>query len=334
MQELFKSLGQELEAGRPAMLCTIIESHGSAPRRAGARMLLLQGGRALGTVGGGIMEHLVQQKGWQELPHGRSFVEFFSLAPGQAASIGMVCGGSVRILFQHCAAKDGPFFQKVAQLLDGDADIWLSTRFAGETWQAGLYDGSGSLLAGNRVLPAGAAVKPQAFLSEAEGEMRFTDPLSRSGLLYIFGGGHISQELVPVLAHVGFRPIIFEDRPEFAQAALFPGVVKTVLGDFADFGSTITVRRQDYIAIMTRGHAADHEVLVQALRTPAQYIGLIGSRSKMGHTVAKLLDAGFTTEDIGRIHNPIGIPIGAETPAEIAISIAGELIRHRAGGSC
>ena len=202
-------------------------------------------------------------------------------------------------------------------------------------WTAALYGRSGDRLEGDgmedrRIRPL---LQPRSVLQEEEGQpFLLVMPLTSSGFVYIFGGGHISRELAPVLAHVGFRPVIFEDRPDFADLKDFPGAVQTLLGDLADFGASIQVRRQDYIVIMTRGHMADHAVLEQALRTPARYVGLIGSRAKMAATKKRLTDSGFTEKDIARIHNPIGLPILAETPAEIAISIAAEMILHRAQG--
>ena len=336
MQKLFEALLAELKSGREAILCTVIESHGSAPRGAGAKMVLFEGDRTLGTIGGGIMEHLAEKKGREALAQHRSMSESFSLSANSAASIGMVCGGSVRLFFQHCLPDQAPMFEAIASALCGDEDAWLVLRGrpGGESaWQEGLYSADQNLIFGEAFSTAliQGNLGSRPVLMETEGEQFvFIEPLSRSGLIYIFGGGHISQELVPVLAHIDFRPVVFEDRPSFAKEELFPGVSNIILGNFAAFEESLHPRPQDYIVIMTRGHIADHEVLVQALHSPVQYVGLIGSRSKFATTCAKLRDEGFGDEDIARIHNPIGLPILAETPAEIAISIAAELIEHRA----
>lgn len=337
MQKLMEGLRDQLAAGRKAMLCTIIESRGSAPRGAGACMAILEDGSFLGTIGGGVMEYRALQKGKELLEAGRSQVEAFSLNAKDSANIGMICGGNVRVFFQCCTPADLGFFQAVAAALGEDQDIWMALEPKGERgWTAALYARSGGRLAGDpmedgRVLPL---LRPRSVLQEGEGQpFLLVTPLISSGYVYIFGGGHISRELTSVLAHVGFRPVIFEDRPDFADPKDFPGAAGVLLGDFMNFGATFQVRRQDYIAIMTRGHMADHAVLEQALRTPARYVGLIGSRSKMAATCKRLEESGFTEKDIARIHNPIGLPILAETPAEIAISIAAEMIRHRAQGN-
>ena len=158
----------------------------------------------------------------------------------------------------------------------------------------------------------------------------YVEPLTTAGFVYIFGGGHVAQELVPVLAHIGFAPVIVEDRLDFARKELFPEAANTVVGSFSDIGARVSISKDDYVVIMTRGHQADFEVLRQALLTRATYVGVIGSRSKIATTNKRLLEAGIPEAELSRIHAPIGLPILGETPAEIAISIAAELILHRA----
>ena len=153
----------------------------------------------------------------------------------------------------------------------------------------------------------------------------------RAGLLYIFGGGHVSQALVPVAATVGFRPFIYDDRPEFAAKARFPQAAGTLCGSFTALSRHLTITPNDYVVIMTRGHQADFEVLVQTLRCGARYLGCIGSRKKLALCRDRLLANGFTPEEYARVHAPIGLAIGAQTPEEIAVSVTAELIAVRAG---
>lgn len=150
--------------------------------------------------------------------------------------------------------------------------------------------------------------------------------------VYIFGGGHVSQALVPILASVDFRCLILEDRESFCRPELFPGAeeIRLIQNDNPDVYQDITAR--DYVVVMTRGHKDDLTVQSHALKTPARYIGVIGSRRKMAAVFAKLLDMGYTDADLARITTPIGLNIKAETPAEIAVSIAAQMIMIRAGG--
>lgn len=156
------------------------------------------------------------------------------------------------------------------------------------------------------------------------------EKIEDAGLVYIFGGGHVGQALVPILASVGFRPVVLEDRDEFSDPKLFPMAFDVRKIDNADVLSAITVTDKDYVCIMTRGHKDDYLIQTQILKTPARYIGVIGSRSKTASVFARLKDeCGYTDADIARIHAPIGIKIHSETPAEIAISITAELIAAR-----
>lgn len=159
----------------------------------------------------------------------------------------------------------------------------------------------------------------------------YSEPLVQAGTVYVFGGGHVAQETVPVLARLGFRCVVLDDREDFASPRLFPDAVQTILCDFAKLKAHISMTDRDYAVVMSRGHLSDYVIEKQLLRGEAGYIGVMGSRKKTASINAKLYAEGFTEEDTARIHTPIGLKIGAETPAEIAISVAAELIMVRAG---
>lgn len=152
----------------------------------------------------------------------------------------------------------------------------------------------------------------------------------QAGLVYVFGGGHVAQALVPVLAGVEFRCVVLEDRAEFCRPELFPGAEDCRLIDFDRIPDSVCMGAEDYAVILTRGHKCDQAAVAAALKTPARYIGVIGSRRKSAQVFANLRDLGFTDGDLRRVTTPIGLPILAETPAEIAVSIAAQLIETRA----
>jgi xanthine dehydrogenase accessory factor len=129
---------------------------------------------------------------------------------------------------------------------------------------------------------------------------------------------------------VGFRTVIVDDRAAFANADRFPDADQIIVPpSFEDVLRGLPIGEHSYLVIMTRGHVSDRIVLEQALRTGAGYIGMIGSTKKIADVLQALRDKGFTEEDLGRVHAPIGLSIGAETPEEIAVSIAAEIIRAR-----
>lgn len=152
------------------------------------------------------------------------------------------------------------------------------------------------------------------------------------GRVYIFGGGHVAQALVPALAAVDFDCIVLEDRPDFADPALFPHAADVRQIDNSRVLEEVDIQPDDRVVIMTRGHQNDLEIQAQVMRSPARYIGVIGSQAKTAALTKRLHEMGFTDEDFANVYAPIGIPIRSETPAEIAVSIAAQLILERAGG--
>ena len=135
---------------------------------------------------------------------------------------------------------------------------------------------------------------------------------------------------MPLLAHLGFRCIVTDDRVEFSAKELFPDAEELHTLAYADLGGRFELGPGDYVVILTRGHLGDYEAEKFALKTPAYYIGAVGSRAKIAAVNKKLKDDGFTDADLARLTTPIGIDIKSETPAEIAVSIAAQLIQRRA----
>ncbi|NLB29284.1 MAG: XdhC/CoxF family protein [Clostridiales bacterium] len=160
-----------------------------------------------------------------------------------------------------------------------------------------------------------------------------TYPLNPSGFVYIFGGGHVGRALVETLKRIDFECIIFDDRARYADPAEHPLAVRTIHGDYTDISKDVRFTEADYIIIVTHGHHFDYEVLAQTLDSPAKYVGCMGSRRKTAIIKERLKnEAGVSEANIDRLHSPIGFKIGAETPEELAISIAAQLIEFRAKG--
>ena len=145
------------------------------------------------------------------------------------------------------------------------------------------------------------------------------------------GDGHIAQALVPALSAVDFRCTVLEDRGDFCQKELFPQAEAAILINNTRVADFIAIREDDYIVVMTRGRKNDTLIQAQALQTPAHYIGVIGSARKTAGVFAVLREQGFTDQDLSRITTPIGLDIGSETPAEIAVSITDQRILYLPG---
>ncbi len=332
MKELLTALLAALLRGEDLVLCGVIASSGSTPRGSGARMVLFQDGTTQGTVGGGAVEYESIRLAKQALQTKAAFTQGFNLTKNEVADIGMICGGQVVIYFRYFSAADPQaqaFAAYAAGLFDRSVNSWLVTELKSEgVGRMGVYtreEGPRFLgdMDAKRIEPLACAQ------ARREGEL-YVEPLTRAEQLYIFGGGHVSRELAPLAARVGFSVTVLEDRADFADPKFFSPQVKTCLCDFAAIGASAAVTEEDYAVVMTRGHQSDYTVLEQLLRTKACYIGVIGSRHKVAATNRRLVEAGIPEAELCRIHSPIGLAIGAETPAEIAVSVAAELILHRA----
>lgn len=347
MNEIFQELREILEQGGEAVLATIIASSGSTPRGAGSRMLVKTDGTIRGTIGGGAVEYQAITMAGKAIKEKTSCIQGFSLTRNQAADIGMVCGGEVVVYFQYAGPENAELpglCEDVLQALMRDEDSWLVLDITGETcWQMGIYDECRGLRGMTFPVKAeGVEEVHQAFIGkeffqkkavqkEAFGRKYYIEPLVSAGTVYIFGGGHVAQELVPLLSHVNFRCVVMDDREAFARPELFPQAKKTVVGDLQRIGDYIEIKPQDYVCIMTRGHQYDYYVQKQALDCSPRYIGIMGSKNKVAVITEKLMQDGYEQEKILACSMPIGVEIAAETPAEIAVSIAGELIKVRAG---
>lgn len=324
MVELVEQSLRRLRAGEWVVWCVILSTRGSTPRGVGARMAVFPDD-TFGTVGGGAVELQVIQFA-RTLPPGRGQVREYDLISGGSKATGMVCGGYVRIGFFPLSPADPQLTETLERLAEAAHEAqprWLESVIR--------PDGSFSLDILTEVdLHGEAPRRPRTpTLEESDGVLRLTEPIGRNYTVYLFGGGHVGRALVPVLLPLGFPVTVFDPRPELAREENYPGA-KVILGDFSAISDRITVTERDYAVVMTPGHTMDLEVLRQVLRTPASYVGCIGSRQKTAYVNQTLREDGFSEADIARIHAPIGLPIKAKTPEEIAISIAAELILHRA----
>ncbi len=331
MRKQLEALLKALRAGSPAELVTIIERQGSSPRGVGAAMLITPDGKQTETIGGGSVEYQAKLDSLELLKTRSSGTAAYVLHPNEAADIGMVCGGRIRVVLR-CFRPDAETVRLVEDMLE-----WMRT--GREAYlicpvrPAGVGPSEAFLVDGIDNLPKQTREAVEPFLGArpvlTQGETRWlVEPLLDAPRVIVFGGGHVSQKLVPLLNLIDYRVWVVEDRAEFADPDLFPAADRVIHHSFEAFGGELELTSRDHAVVMTRGHQADYAVLRQLLRTQTDYIGCIGSRQKVALTREKLLAEGFAECDIDRIHAPVGLPIGAETPAEIAVSVAAELIAY------
>lgn len=158
---------------------------------------------------------------------------------------------------------------------------------------------------------------------------RYVEPLRPEARVFVFGCGHVGRALVEVLGFAGFDVVACDNRPEMLEPELLPRTAARLLVDYDDLAASLTVGPRDFVVVCTAGHGSDFEVLCQTLSRRPAYVGCLGSRKKTAHTKVRLLDAGFSSEDVDAVRMPVGVPIACETPEEIAISIAAQLVDAR-----
>lgn len=334
MRQLFRTLREQMKEGNDTVLLTIIASSGSTPRGEGAHMLVGTRGRICGTIGGGAVEYRSEQLAEQILKEKRTMTKAFKLTADDVENLGMICGGDVTVYFRYIPASDRSVSELCDRLLtafEKERDIWLIADITDqETSTIGCYIEKEGFTG---IMPES---EPDRLLCshpvrvELDGRLYYSEPIARSGRVLIFGGGHIAQELVPLLSHLDFRCTVMDDRVEFVNAEMFPDADEIVCGEFENIFTSLSVGENDYGVVLTRGHAYDYTVERQLHTTPIRYIGVIGSRKKMAAVFEKLKADGVLREALAKVHTPIGTAIKAQSPAEIAVSIAGELILERA----
>jgi xanthine dehydrogenase accessory factor len=349
-EEIVKSLSQNA----PTTLATVVYQSGSTPRGVGAKMLLKTDGTFVGTIGGGSVEAEVLREAQQVMETGEARTLHFELTNKNVALEGSVCGGDVTIfvdplpagvpdlleMYEHVVAikKRGgvALLATIVSVDKSHADKSKSKVLIDQKGKA-----IGSLLGDPGLIDT---LKPHVDrlleenrteilkLQGKEGQVEIlVEPIVSDPTVFIFGCGHISTCLAPLVKGVGFKLVVTDDRPDFANRKRFPHADEIVVDGFEGLLKRLKIEENSYLVLVTRGHLHDRTVLEQALKTNAKYIGMIGSRRKVKMVYQDLRDRGVSEDILTQVHAPIGLDIGAETPEEIAASILAELIQVRAG---
>jgi xanthine dehydrogenase accessory factor len=340
---------ENLRRGEPVVQATILDHAGSTPRTAGAKMIVCPGGRIEGTIGGGLVEAEIMRAAAGMLGTPTGAIRSYDLhTGGRAETLDMLCGGRMDVLLDSivASAENMEFYSRVADLMAKGQRGLILTRLPVPDAAPGsptrqLLDARARPLIGGLPADAPPAAVIEAALSQRspatyprQRPRYLLEPLFATGTVIILGAGHVSLAVAELTQRVGFRTVIRDDREEFANRERFPEADQVeVIPSFENALSGLDIDSDSYLVIVTRGHHHDGTVLALALASRAGYIGMIGSRRKRDAIYRDMHARGFNADDIQRVHSPIGLPIDAETPEEIAVSIVAELIAVRAAGS-
>lgn len=330
MRELAAELARFDAAGAPGR-AVVLSTWGSAPRPAGAVLLLAADGRMAGSVSGGCVENAVIEEIAAARARGTPGRLRYEVSDETAWSVGLACGGTIELLVEPSVTAE---VRRAMGEVRGV--VVVSSLEGGDRWMV-LEDGS---LRGEAKLPdpvIRAAL--EALRSERSSVVStphfgprtsdlFLEVFPRAPELCIIGAGHIAQELVPLARRLGFRTLVFDARTGFLTRERFPEADELVAGWPAE-ELPKRLGPGSYVAVLSHDPKLDEPCVRLALRSAARYVGVIGSRKNQEKRRTALVAEGFTAEEIARLRGPIGLPLGGKQPNEVALSILAEMVKAR-----
>jgi xanthine dehydrogenase accessory factor len=309
VRDVLPALERWAAEGLRAAVATVVETEGSAPRDPGAVLAVSERGEVAGSVTGGCVEPAVYEEALQVLRGGPARLCTYGIADADAFGVGLVCGGTVRIFVEPL---DPAVLEPLHAAIEAERPVALVSTVRG----AGL---------GGMRLVEGA--EGESRLVEERGELLFVSTFLPRPRLLILGAADHASALARIGRFLGYHVTVCDARARFVTPERFPDVDELVVSWPDEFLRRMPDDRWTAIVVLTHDPKVDVPALVEALRTSASYIGAMGSRSTTDERAERLREAGVSEQQLRRLHAPIGLPIGARSPEEVAVSIAAELVR-------
>lgn len=311
-----------IDAGKGAALATVVQTWGSAPRPVGSLLAISSDAELAGSVSGGCVESAVAAEALEALEDGACRILSYGVSDEEAFGVGLACGGEIRVMVEPIDVGQGPDTAMLRELAAARASREAVIYAVNvETWQ--------------RRLIAPDADDP---LAEEAAAIRLTDKSAFAGdwflgvhnpplRLAVIGAVHIAQPLMQMARLSGYDATLIDPRETFAAEARFPG--EAITHDWPDAAlKKHGLDARTAVVTLTHDTKLDDPAIHTALSSPIFYLGCLGSKKTHGARVGRLKDAGFTDDQIAKINGPIGLDIGAKSPAEIAIAIMAEMTEH------
>ena len=352
MQDVFQEAVNQLGQGEPLVVATVIRTKGSTPQKPGAKLLVRSDGSGVGTLGGGCVEGDIWFAASQLLKRGgQAQHKEYALNEDLAAEDGLVCGGTMYFLIDPVYRPEDylSFAEEIDGAYRGEGAVALANLIrpaAGSNASLGVKlfireNGTTVGTLGDPDLDQSAVKKARElmvhgrnqYVEEENGAEYFVEAYTTPPQLVICGGGHVSKAIAPLAKTLGFRLFITDDRVEFSNEDRFPEADMLLALKPEDALPQLPINPNTFIVVATRGHRYDNVALEAAARTPARYVGLMGSKRKTILIYEDLMRNNLPMERIKEIRSPIGLDIGARTPEEIAVSIMAEVLMFRLGGT-
>jgi xanthine dehydrogenase accessory factor len=317
---IWKRILENLENNIQVMLLYVLESKGSSPGRQGFSMMINGHGDIYGSIGGGIMEHKFVELAKEKLSNATNDFESSEIKKqyhdksAVKDQSGMICSGEQTILFYHVKPEDKIVLSNLVACIDENKNGQLAFSPGGMEFLDKIPD------------------KNYHFELQSDDNWLYQEKLGYKNHLYIIGGGHCSLAFSKLMADLDFYIHLYDHRSglntmeenEFVHE-------KHLLNDYGELSTLVKPGANHYVVIMTLGYRSDDRALRALLNKDFKYIGLLGSETKIQKMFADLKKDGINEDRIKKIHSPIGLQIHSQTPEEIAISIAGEIIMVKNG---
>lgn len=310
---IWRAAAELARAGGGGALATVARTAGSTPVPVGTKMLIGAAGRLEGSVGGGCVEADVIDAMAEARARG-PIIRTHHLNADLAGDLGLSCGGTVHIVVEPLVSHAG-----YVGALEQAAAAESGTLTTGLDWSSGPVKRFAADPVGPHDPPAELSTDRQTLVER----------LLRPPRVIVFGAGHVGRAVALAAHAAGFRVEVVDDRVEFADPARFPPDVSVHAATVTDALAAAPIESNDAIVIATRGHRHDAVILERVAASAAGYVGLLGSRRKQAVVTQALQRAGVPLAALHRVRVPVGLPIGAVTPEEIAVSIVAELIAWR-----
>lgn len=330
MRDVLPTLQAWIEEGRRFALATVVRTWGSSPRPAGSVMGVREDGLVCGSVSGGCVESAVVEAALAALETGSGkALSFGRISDEDALAVGLSCGGELEVWVEPNPHLQAPetWLDVICHLSAGEPCVWART-LVPPTSIALTTNGPPSESSCDEAADALSARESR--LVETEGVQAFLHVFPRQEKLIVVGAGHLAIPLVRFAEALGFQTVVVDPRSALANPERFPEPPDRFIADWPDKAlPQVGVHEETYAALLTHDPKIDDQALEILLRSPARYIGALGSKSTHAKRLERLASRGFTESELARIQGPIGLPLGARTAEEIALSIAAQIVQVR-----
>ncbi|MFF2138134.1 XdhC family protein [Streptomyces sp. NPDC058193] len=352
MRELLSELRAWQAAGTPFALATVVAVRGSAPRAPGAAMAVTAAGTVAGSVSGGCVESDVYEVATETLTTGETRLMTYGISDEEAFGAGLTCGGTIEVLIRPCVtAADREQLRELADLVAAGEPVALATVVSGAAPPGArrlVLGGRTSGSLGDAGLDAAVTDDARGLLAQGatgtgrygpHGERRmqdvtvFVQTYAPAPRMLVFGAIDHAAATARIGSFLGYRVTVCDARPAFATRERFPTADEVVCAWPHTYLESTEVDARTVVCVLTHDPKFDVPLLAAVLRTPAAYIGVMGSRRTHDDRIARLRETGVDEAGLARLASPVGLDLGARTPEETAVSIAAEIIQHRWGGT-